>query len=723
MIIGQIYRTARPYGPDPEVIDGYPNYFYETHCEDMPLLNLERGIFTPARTVAESGVRRSVVILSRAIASAGTEQNPWTKDNFDVENGVIYYSGDNKVAGADPDRAHGNRELIAQFHMTRSDDLIVRQKAAPIVCFERVAVNGQEKGYLKFQGYGFVNDFELVEEQYATGVSFENYRFEIALLPVNRDDFFDWNWINKRRSARYKDEDTLKYAPSSWQRMVRNGFEVVSVTRSKTTISGKAESVSIDSSQKTISVRAAADYVGEDRAEVLKRILDWLREDHSQKKYISQIGENWFVDREWFLTRWQREVLSSNDAHSESDSTSDDRWISSVVMAARVGTHVSRVDYLLSQAADNSLISSAEAKFTTLGWVIREEWGKSWLQSKLSDVATDSISPEGVSGEEPATDRIAGESHDETTGKFESLKVFERELDIPIHAMELLLNAQLSQGNISESNALYFKSGWVVSRDWFIPWVLNLTGKASVPEVTEIPEITEIEGETESTHRESISSSDQSSMSSVGSLLDDLESKLDQLMAPDPVDDEVETAFQIEEGDVEESTHETALPRAVEVFKKHFEIQSSIRSDLELIYGNVERVTSLVEENIDKDESATESFLGRVLLRSVEEVKQEHEFIRKQLKSIRDENDAIRIVKTLSEGIGRVDATLDRLEALVMQSLEVQKEALDCLSDSTARLQNLNETLPEKALVDQFDTKDLLIELEKFMNSGARKLE
>ncbi len=72
-----------------------------------------------------------------------------------------------------------------------------------------------------------------------------------------------------------------------------------------------------------------------------------------------------------------------------------------------------------------------------------------------------------------------------------------------------------------------------------------------------------------------------------------------------------------------------------------------------------------------------ESFLGRVLLRSVEEVKQEHEFIRKQLRSIRDENDAVRIVKTLSEGIGRVDATLDRLEAMVMQSLEVQKEALD----------------------------------------------
>ena len=577
MIIGQIYRTARPYGPDPEVIDGYPNYFYETHCEDMPLLNLDRGIFTPARTVAESGVRRSVVILSRAIASAGTEQNPWTEDNFDVENDVIYYSGDNKVAGADPDRAHGNRELITQFHITRSDDITVRQKAAPIVCFERVAVNGQEKGYLKFQGYGFVNDFELVEEQYATGVSFENYRFEIALLPVNRDDFFDWKWINKRRNGRYKDEDTLKYAPSSWQRMVRNGFEVVSVTRSKSTISSKAESVGIDSSQKTISVRAAADYVGESR--------------------------------------------------------------------------------------------------------------------------------------------------DETTGKFELLDVFECELDIPIHAMELLLNAQLSQGNISESDALYFKSGWVVSRDWFIPWVLNLTGKASVPEVTEIPEITEIEGETESTDRESISSSDQSSVSSVGSLLDDLESKLDQLMVPDPVDDEVEKPFPIEEGDVEESTHETALPRAVEVFKKHFEIQSSIRSDLELIYGNVERVTSLVEENIDKDEWATESFLGRVLLRSVEEVKQEHEFIRKQLRSIRDEYDATRIVKTLSEGISRVDATLDRLEALVMQSLEVQKEALDCLSDSTAKLQDLNETLPEKALVDQFDTKDLLIELEKFMNSGARKLE
>ena len=721
MIIGQIYRTARPYGPDPEVIDGYPNYFYETHCEDMPLLNLERGIFTPARTIAESGVRRSIVILSRAIASAGTEQNPWAEDNFDVENGVIYYSGDNKVSGADPDRAHGNRELIAQFHMTRSDDIIVRQKAAPIVCFERVAVNGQEKGYLKLQGYGFVNDFQLVEERYATGVTFENYRFEIALLPGHREDFFDWTWINKRRSAQYKDEDTLKYAPSAWRKMVLNGFETIKSTRSNTKITNKPNPLGVGSSQKTISVKAVAEYVGEDQTEVLKQVLNWLREDHSQKKYISQIGENWFVDREWFLTRWQREVLSSKNSEDSRggllSASDDDHWTSSVVMAHRIGSEVSRVDYLLNQATDDGIISSNEAKFTTLGWVIREEWGKNWLQSKLCDSATGSITPEEISNEGPATDRIAGVPSDETGGKYESLAAFERELGIPIHAMELLLNAQLSQGNISESDALYFKSGWVVSREWFIPWVLNLTGQGFAPEANEIND------ETEPTNVEPLSSSDQSPVSSVGSLLDDLESKLDQLMAPDPAYDEIEEPVQFKEGDAELDTHETVLPKAVEVFKKHFEVQSSIRNDLDLIYGNVERITSLVEENIDKDESAKDSFLGRVLLRTVEEVKQEHEFIRKQLRSIRDENDAVRVVTTLSEGIDRVDATLERLEAMVVQSLEVQKEALDFLFDSTTKLQSLNETLPEKALVDQFDNKDFAIELEKFMNSDVRKTE
>ena len=720
MIIGQIYRTARPYGPDPEVIDGYPNYFYETHCEDMPLLNLERGIFTPARTIAESGVRRSIVILSRAIASAGTEQNPWAEDNFDVENGVIYYSGDNKVSGADPDRAHGNRELIAQFHMTRSDDIIVRQKAAPIVCFERVAVNGQEKGYLKFQGYGFVNDFELIEEHYATGVTFENYRFEIALLPTDRDNFFDWTWINKRRSAQYKDEDTLKYAPSAWRRMVVNGFEVVKIKRSGSNTTNHSRPIGSELSQKTVSVRAIAEYVGEDRTEVLKHVLDWLREDHSQKKYISQIGENWFVDREWFLTRWQREVLSTKNVmgrHALFSASDNDRWLSSLAMASRIGSEVSRIDHLLSQASDDGVISSNEAKFTTLGWVIREGWGKNWLHSKLRDSKTGSSSSKELNQQEPAPAGIATAPSDETTSKFESLNVFERELDIPVHAMELLLNAQLSQGNISESDALYFKSGWVVSRDWFIPWVLNLTGKSSVPDFSEIDD------RIEPTTPEPVSSSDRSPVSSVGSLLDELESKLDQLMAPDPAHNEVEESVQVEEDDVDEDPHGIMLPKAVEVFKKHFEIQSSIRNDLDLIYANGERITSLLEENIDKDESATESFLGRVLLRSVEEVKQEHEFVRKQLRNIRDENDAVRIVKTLSEGIGRVDATLDRLEAMVVQSLEVQKEALDLLLDSTTKLQSLNETLPEKALFDQFDNRDFMIELEKFMNSGSRKTE
>ncbi len=238
----------------------------------------------------------------------------------------------------------------------------------------------------------------------------------------------------------------------------------------------------LSSSQKTVSVRAIAEYIGEDRTEVLKHVLDWLRADHSQKKYISQIGENWFVDREWFLTRWQREVLSTNNPAGGPGgalyASDDDSWISSVVMARRVGGEVSRIDYLLSQASDDGVISSNEAKFTTLGWVIREEWGKNWLQSKSSDSITGSSSSEEVGQQEPATDGLATAPSDETTGKFESLNVFERELDIPVHAMELLLNAQLSQGNISESEALYFKSGWVVSRDWFIPWALNLTGKS-----------------------------------------------------------------------------------------------------------------------------------------------------------------------------------------------------------------------------------------------------
>ena len=85
------------------------------------------------------------------------------------------------------------------------------------------------------------------------------------------------------------------------------------------------------------------------------------------------------------------------------------------------------------------------------------------------------------------------------------------------------------------------------------------------------------------------------------------------------------------------------LPKVVEVFKTFGDPVSSIRNDLGVIYVERERITSLLEENIDKDESATESFLGRgVTSGSVEEVKQEHEFIRKQLRSIRDENDAVR---------------------------------------------------------------------------------
>ncbi len=87
----------------------------------------------------------------------------------------------------------------------------------------------------------------------------------------------------------------------------------------------------------------------------------------------------------------------------------------------------------------------------------------------------------------------------------------------------------------------------------------------------------------EPTTPESVWSSDESSVSSVGSLLDDLESKLDQLMAPDPAHNEIEESVQVEEEDVDEDPHGIMLPRLSKYLKNI--LRSSPQS--EMIWSNL----------------------------------------------------------------------------------------------------------------------------------------
>ena len=64
MQIGQIFRYSRPYDPNPETIDGLPNYFNQTYSAGQNLALLEAGINQIAEVSAPDGTRCPAILIS-----------------------------------------------------------------------------------------------------------------------------------------------------------------------------------------------------------------------------------------------------------------------------------------------------------------------------------------------------------------------------------------------------------------------------------------------------------------------------------------------------------------------------------------------------------------------------------------------------------------------------------------------------------------------------------
>lgn len=228
MQIGQIYRAAKPFAPEPKEIDGYPNFFSATHTAGQKMLVLGRGIFGVRALKTVFGTyRRPLVALSTSIANSGTTYSPWIDDLNSIPD-VISYAGDNKIPEQDALESSGNNLLVLQHSLSSSDSRSMRTKASPILCFERVKVGNKVKGFLKFRGYGFVLRHEEVTEYLPSGTPFGNFRFQIKLLEPHSPDVLDWDWISKRRSSSVSDEECLQYAPHSWREAVEKGFPIIS---------------------------------------------------------------------------------------------------------------------------------------------------------------------------------------------------------------------------------------------------------------------------------------------------------------------------------------------------------------------------------------------------------------------------------------------------------------------------------------------------------------
>jgi len=88
LIVGDVYRYARPYSASDPIRDELPNYFHcvRTGGEKLPLL--EAGI-NPIRSVKDPNGRSRLpaILISSSPHKIGSEQTPW-QDIFDVDHGL-----------------------------------------------------------------------------------------------------------------------------------------------------------------------------------------------------------------------------------------------------------------------------------------------------------------------------------------------------------------------------------------------------------------------------------------------------------------------------------------------------------------------------------------------------------------------------------------------------------------------------------------------------------
>jgi hypothetical protein len=224
MKIGQVLRyTAKVV--DSPTIDGLPNWYFETRGPDgtgWNVVRLDSGINTSA---VESKAEERIPFL--AIRSSphrfGSSSTPW-EDVHRPDQGFSRYFGDAKPGEKSADEYLGNNRMLDAF-ILQSGDREDRVLAPPILVFEAVPHSGRVKGQLMFHGLGVITKAELVvQRDEKSKLTFPNYVFDIALLDLTEEnEELNWEWINSRRNSSIPLKESLKFAPTSWQKWVTSG--------------------------------------------------------------------------------------------------------------------------------------------------------------------------------------------------------------------------------------------------------------------------------------------------------------------------------------------------------------------------------------------------------------------------------------------------------------------------------------------------------------------
>ena len=181
-----------------------------------------------------SGERRTRALLVRSSPwKAGSESTPW-HDIFDLDFGHVRYFGDHKPSKSVPvGETSGNKAMLQQFALHCAGTREERLRAAPLLLFRSVRVEGRDKGHVEFCGVGLIERVELVTQWDATSrTSFPNYVYDILVLDLAADnEAVDWKWVDARRDPATSLEQALHYAPLNWKKWVARGSEAAPSAR------------------------------------------------------------------------------------------------------------------------------------------------------------------------------------------------------------------------------------------------------------------------------------------------------------------------------------------------------------------------------------------------------------------------------------------------------------------------------------------------------------
>lgn len=229
--IGGIYRYSNQgiaIGIPPAVVDGLPNFFFETYAgNDYSRIVFQKGIHNLAAVNVADGTKRiPAIIISSSPHKAGTDITPW-EDEFDPDHGRIRYYGDNKSNGRRASDSPGNALLLKAFFDYSSPDPDLRKNfAVPLIFLKRVNYGGRQKGNLMFQGFGIIESAELIT-QYDPKLKsryFTNYAYNMCVFSLKEEgEVFDWSWITNRRNPNLSNEEADANAPKSWKQWIKEG--------------------------------------------------------------------------------------------------------------------------------------------------------------------------------------------------------------------------------------------------------------------------------------------------------------------------------------------------------------------------------------------------------------------------------------------------------------------------------------------------------------------